>query len=114
MNRPDAAVREARAALTILDQIGAVRERERAATLLRCLEDATPERPENAAAATSLTRRELEILGLVARGLSDKEAATALSLSEHTVHRHISNVLNKLDVPSRAAAVARAAQHGLL
>jgi DNA-binding NarL/FixJ family response regulator len=56
----------------------------------------------------------MEILRLVAQGLSDKEAATALSLSEHTVHRHIANVLSKLDVPSRAAAVAQAAQHGLL
>jgi DNA-binding NarL/FixJ family response regulator len=56
----------------------------------------------------------LEILRLVAQGLSDKEAASALGLSEHTIHRHISNVLNKLDVPTRAAAVARAAQRGLL
>jgi DNA-binding NarL/FixJ family response regulator len=61
-----------------------------------------------------LTRRELEILHLVAQGLSDKEAAAGLGLSEHTVHRHISNVLNKLDVPSRTAAVAQAAQRGLL
>ena len=61
-----------------------------------------------------MTRRELEILRLVAQGLSDKEAAAVLGLSEHTIHRHISNVLNKLDVPSRAAAVAQAAQRGLL
>ena len=50
----------------------------------------------------------------MAQGLSDKEAAAVLGLSEHTIHRHISNVLNKLDVPSRAAAVAQAAQRGLL
>jgi DNA-binding NarL/FixJ family response regulator len=61
-----------------------------------------------------LTRREREILGLLAQGLSDKEAATALNLSEHTIHRHVSNILNKLDVPSRTAAVAQAVQHGLL
>ena len=74
-----------------------------------------PERSgDEPAAAPGLTRRELEILRLVAQGLSDKEAAAVLGLSEHTIHRHISNVLNKLDVPSRAAAVAQAAQRGLL
>jgi LuxR family transcriptional regulator, maltose regulon positive regulatory protein len=112
VERPDAAVREAQAALTILEQIGADRERERATALLRHLKVATPERAENAAAG--LTRREMEVLRLVAQGLSDKEVAAGLGLSEHTVHRHIANVLNKLDVPSRAAAVAQAAQHGLL
>jgi DNA-binding CsgD family transcriptional regulator len=113
LGRVDAAARELRSALSVLEQIGAARERERVAALLRHLE-AAPERTGNAAAAAGLTRRELEILRLVAQGLSDKEAAVALSLSEHTVHRHISNVLNKLDVPSRTAAVAQAAQHGLL
>jgi len=112
VERPDAAVREAQAALTILEQIGADWERERATALLRHLKVATPERAENAAAG--LTRREMEVLRLVAQGLSDKEVAAGLGLSEHTVHRHIANVLNKLDVPSRAAAVAQAAQHGLL
>ncbi|MCC2627190.1 MAG: regulatory protein LuxR [Thermomicrobiales bacterium] len=114
VKRPDAAAREARVALTILEQIGAARELERAAALLRHLEAATPDRAGNATAAAGLTHRELEILGLVAQGLSDKEVATTLRLSEHTIHRHVSNILNKLDVPSRTAAVAQAVQHGLL
>jgi ATP/maltotriose-dependent transcriptional regulator MalT len=114
MDRPDAAVREARAAFTILEQIGAVGECERTAAILRRLGATTPERAGNAASAAGLTRREREILGLLAQGLSDKEAATALGLSEHTIHRHVSNILNKLDVPSRTAAVAQAMQHGLL
>jgi ATP/maltotriose-dependent transcriptional regulator MalT len=114
VNRPDAAVREAQAAFTILEEIGAVGECERAAAILRRLEVTSPERAGNAASAAGLTRREREILGLLAQGLSDKEAATALSLSEHTIHRHVSNILNKLDVPSRTAAVAQAVQHGLL
>jgi ATP/maltotriose-dependent transcriptional regulator MalT len=114
VERSDAAVREAQAALTVLGQIGAARAHERAAALLRHLEASTSERAGNTSAAAGLTRREMEVLRLVAQGLSDKEAATALSLSEHTVHRHIANVLNKLDVPSRTAAVAQAAQHGLL
>ncbi len=114
LGRVDAAAREARAAHTILEKIGAARESDRAAGLLRHLEAAAPERTGDEAAATGLTRRELEILRLVAQGLSDKEAAAGLGLSEHTIHRHVSNVLNKLDVPSRAAAVAQAAQRGLL
>jgi DNA-binding NarL/FixJ family response regulator len=113
IGRPDAAAREARAAYETLDQIGAAGERERALTLLRQLETAGDERTTDSA-TKGLTPRELEILRLVARGLGDKEVAAALDLSEHTVHRHVSNVLSKLDVPSRTAAVAQAAQDRLL
>ncbi|MCD6032672.1 MAG: regulatory protein LuxR [Thermomicrobiales bacterium] len=114
VNRPDAAMREAQAAFTILEQIGAMGECERAAAILRHLKAATSERAGNAVTAAGLTRREREILSLLAQGLSDKEAATALNLSEHTIHRHVSNILNKLDVPSRTAAVAQAVQNSLL
>lgn len=61
-----------------------------------------------------LTPRETEVLSLVADGLGDKEIAAELHLSEHTVHRHVSNILNKLTVPSRAAAVAEAVRAGLI
>ena len=61
-----------------------------------------------------LTPRELEVLRLVARGMSDKEIATNLGLSAHTVHRHLSNILTRLNVPSRAAAVAYAARNDLI
>jgi DNA-binding NarL/FixJ family response regulator len=60
-----------------------------------------------------LSAREAEILGLVAKGLSNKQIAAKLTLSEHTVHRHVANILLKLDVPSRAAAAAYAARRGL-
>jgi predicted ATPase/DNA-binding CsgD family transcriptional regulator len=60
--------------------------------------------------AHPLTRRELEVLRLVAQGLSNGQIAESLVLSEHTVHRHISNVLGKLGVSSRTAAVAEAAR----
>jgi LuxR family transcriptional regulator, maltose regulon positive regulatory protein len=60
-----------------------------------------------------LTRREAEILALVGAGLSDKAIAERLTISEHTVHRHISNILTKLGVSSRAAATAQAAKLGL-
>jgi ATP/maltotriose-dependent transcriptional regulator MalT len=52
----------------------------------------------------------LEVLRLVAQGLSNGQIAESLVLSEHTVHRHISNVLGKLGVSSRTAAVAEAAR----
>ncbi len=61
-----------------------------------------------------LTRREMEVLRLVAQGLSDKEIATRLVLSRHTVHRHIHSILTKLDRPSRTAAAAYAVRHDLL
>jgi pimeloyl-ACP methyl ester carboxylesterase/DNA-binding CsgD family transcriptional regulator len=61
-----------------------------------------------------LTKRETEVLTLVASGLSDREIADRLVLSPHTVHRHVANVRTKLGLPTRAAAVAAAARRGLL
>jgi DNA-binding NarL/FixJ family response regulator len=79
------------------------------------LEDpATPHDDTIPAAQAGLTRREVEVLRLVAKGLSNREIATDLVLSEHTVHRHVANVLAKLGASSRAAAVAQASSHGLL
>jgi DNA-binding NarL/FixJ family response regulator len=51
---------------------------------------------------------------LIAAGKTNKEIAVKLSLSEKTVDRHVSNILDKLDVPSRAAATAYAYQHKLI
>lgn len=61
-----------------------------------------------------LTAREIEVLGLVAAGKTNKRIALDLGLSEKTVDRHVSNIFGKLDVASRAAATAFAYQHGLL
>ena len=61
-----------------------------------------------------LSARELEVLRLVAEGLSDPEIAERLVLSPHTVHRHVANIRTKLRLPSRAAAAAQAARMGLL
>ena len=58
--------------------------------------------------------RETEVLRLVAAGLSNREIASSLVLSEHTVHRHVANVLRKLAQSSRAAATAHAARAGLI
>jgi DNA-binding NarL/FixJ family response regulator len=62
----------------------------------------------------ALTDRQVEILRLVAQGLSNPEIAERLRLSDHTVKRHVANLLTKLSLPSRAAAAAYAAKAGLL
>jgi pimeloyl-ACP methyl ester carboxylesterase/DNA-binding CsgD family transcriptional regulator len=54
----------------------------------------------------ALSARERQVLGLVADGLSNAAIAQALRLSEHTVKRHVANILLKLDLPTRAAAAA--------
>lgn len=61
-----------------------------------------------------LTAREREVLALVADGLTNREVASRLTLSEHTVNRHMTNILSKLGVGSRPAAVAAAMRSGLL
>jgi len=61
-----------------------------------------------------LTSRETEVLRLVATGMSNREIASTLVLSEHTVHRHVANILRKLSQPSRAAAATQAARAGLI
>jgi pimeloyl-ACP methyl ester carboxylesterase/DNA-binding CsgD family transcriptional regulator len=67
-----------------------------------------------AGAVDELSAREREVLGLVARGLSDAQIAERLVLSPHTVHRHVANILAKLRLPTRAAAAAAAGRAGLL
>ena len=61
-----------------------------------------------------LSRRETEVLRLVAEGLSNREIASSLVLSEHTVHRHVANILRKLGHSTRAAAAAHGARLGLV
>ena len=63
--------------------------------------------------ARDLTPRELEVLRLMADGLTNQEIADTLFISHRTVARHSVNILGKLDLPSRTAAVAYAIRHGL-
>jgi ATP/maltotriose-dependent transcriptional regulator MalT len=99
--------REATAALDRLDGLGAAVEADRARQLLR-------RRDSSAAPLPELTPREREVLALLADGLTNRLIAKRLVLSEHTVHRHVTNILRKLDRPSRTAAVAVAVRSGLL
>lgn len=67
-----------------------------------------------AVAAVGLSRRERDVLDLVASGLSNRRIAERLFLSERTVAHHVGSILAKLDVPSRSAATAYAFEHGLV
>jgi DNA-binding CsgD family transcriptional regulator len=68
----------------------------------------------SAEAGTVLTPRELDVLKLVAQGLSNADIAHRLVLSEHTVHRHLANILRKLGLSSRVAAAAWGVRTGLI
>src|SRR5581483_6344427 len=114
LGRADQASEEAERAIAALGELNAELEMSRARTLLESLRPAAGGRSASRSTAGGLSPRELEVLRLVAEGLSNQQIAERLFLSEHTVHRHIANILNKLSVSSRAAAVARAAHHRIL
>jgi DNA-binding NarL/FixJ family response regulator len=61
-----------------------------------------------------ITRRELDVLGLVAQGMTDQEIADALYIGRRTVHTHVSRLLDKLGAANRREAVARARAERLL
>ncbi len=73
-----------------------------------------PRAAASAAAVSVLTPRELDVLKLVVQGLSNSDIARRLFLSEHTIHRHLANILRKLDLSSRAAAAAWGVRTGLV
>jgi DNA-binding CsgD family transcriptional regulator len=70
--------------------------------------------PSPATGEDPLTRRERQVLGLIATGMTNRAIATALTISDRTVDRHVSNILSKLDLSSRSAATAYAYQRGLV
>jgi pimeloyl-ACP methyl ester carboxylesterase/DNA-binding CsgD family transcriptional regulator len=86
-------------------------QREVQRALAGFLDDATP---VEANGDSPLSTREAEVLRLVAAGLSNREIAGSLVLSEHTVHRHVANLLRKLGQSSRAAAAAHATRVGYI
>ena len=66
------------------------------------------------ASAGGLTPREIEVLKLVASGRTNRAIAKELVLSERTIAHHVSSILTKIGVPSRAAATAYAYEHRLV
>ena len=116
LGRKDAAIAEAVRAQLLLSELKAELEAARAQDVLVALETSGDIglEAESKPGHAQLTRREIEVLHLVAEGLNNQTIAEQLFLSEHTVHRHLSNILNKLNVSTRAAAVAQGARRGLL
>ncbi len=99
----EAAALELEAARSIFERLGA------APDLARLVE-----RGPDVDDTHGLTPREFEVLRLVAAGKSNREIASILVISEHTVARHVQNIYAKLDVSSRAAAGAFAFEHDLV
>lgn len=115
LNRQADSGREATNALQAFRRVGAIKEAERVAEFLREIEMPTPERA-TAANPAGLSAREVDVLGLIARGRSNQEIAEELFLSVRTVERHISTIYDKLGAhgkAARAAAAAYALKHGL-
>jgi ATP/maltotriose-dependent transcriptional regulator MalT len=109
--RADLARAEAERAVELLTELKAELEIARAKTVL---EELPRVEACSGGRQSPLSRREAEVLRLVASGLSNQAIAEKLFVSDHTVHRHVANIFNKLSVSSRAAAVAQAARRGLL
>jgi DNA-binding NarL/FixJ family response regulator len=80
----------------------------------RLVERFAPRSPAPGGDLSGLTPRELEVLGLVARGLSNAELAAALTLSEATVKTHVARILAKLQLRDRVQAVVLAYETGLV
>ncbi|MGW4771054.1 LuxR C-terminal-related transcriptional regulator [Nocardia sp. NPDC004278] len=100
-----AAAAEAQSAARVFDHLGAAADARRAGTLLAQAQQS---------ADGELTGRQMQILRLLAVGLTNREIAERLVLSEHTVKRHVANILARLDLPSRAAAVGHASRMNML
>jgi ATP/maltotriose-dependent transcriptional regulator MalT len=101
-------------AIQLLSELKAELEMSRARALLASLPNREGRTRGAQTDASGLTARELEVLRLVAGGLSNQAIGEKLFLSEHTVHRHLANIFGKLSVSSRAVAVAQAAVRGIL
>jgi DNA-binding CsgD family transcriptional regulator len=105
---PEVATGEAKTALSEFERLGAPREADAAAALLRALGVAGRTGPKNLGA---LTRREREVLVLLGEGLSNAEIAARLYISTKTAGHHVSNILAKLGVRNRAEAASVALRH---
>ena len=108
LGRAEDAGREASAAAARLHGLGASAEAARARAVVEALG------PRGGRPTAGVTPRERDVLALLAEGLTNREIAERLVVSEHTVHRHVANILRKLGLPSRTAAAAHAVRSRLL
>ena len=102
-------ITEAQLALRTFERIGARPDADAAAALLRELGASGRSRGPGSG---SLTEREAEVLALLAEGCTNAEIAERLVISRRTAEHHVANILSKLDLRSRAEAVAYALQRG--
>lgn len=72
-----------------------------------------PSKPLTTAFGVTITARERDVLALLVTGMTNRQIAERLAVSQHTVHRHVANAFSKLGVSSRAAAVAATLQLGI-
>jgi DNA-binding CsgD family transcriptional regulator/tetratricopeptide (TPR) repeat protein len=114
LGRPDAAASEAQRAIDDLTPLGATLEIARTRAVLDAVSASRPAPAPAGDAGAVLTPREIEVLRLISIGLNNQAIAGRLCISEHTVHRHVANMLAKLDATSRSAAVAQASRLGLI
>lgn len=70
--------------------------------------------PREESESPALSEREIEVLGLLAQGLANKQIAAALGISEHTVKFHVSSIYTKLGVMNRTEAVRQGVRQGLI
>jgi DNA-binding NarL/FixJ family response regulator len=105
MDDCDAATLELELACEVFKKLGAAPDlsRTKAISVQRVAKNENP-----------LTVREIEVLKLIASGKTNRAIAGALNISEKTVARHVSNIFNKLDLPSRAAATAFAYENQIV
>lgn len=96
---------EFQAARSVFQQLGAIPDAEQAESFL------SGKRPGN---LHGLSHREMEVLCLIVRGLTNRAIADELFISERTVERHVSNIFIKMDVSSRSAVTAYAYDHKLV
>jgi len=71
-------------------------------------------RSEDAELLEPLTARELEVLGLLSAGMTNKEIASRLGITEHTIKFHVNAILGKLGAETRTEAVVHAARLGIV
>jgi len=105
---------ETRRAEALLEEARALSEQAGMTALLDRIDRLRAERTTNRTLPDGLSPREAEVLILIAKGLSNRELATELSISQHTAANHVKNILRKTRSANRTEAASYAHTHGLV